>query len=161
MPSWFYIGAAIIVALLVLAIALPWSRHKLRDRVQPILRQVGPRFLTLTQRPTKLAEGIGGILILNIGYCICLYTCVRAFGGDASWAAVAVVYLAGATIGQAAPTPGGLGAVEAALSVGLTGIGVEPSIAVSSSLLFRVLTFWLPTVPGWFSFNWMQKKGYL
>ena len=51
--------------------------------------------------------------------------------------------------------------MEAALSVGLTGIGVEPSIAVSSSLLFRVLTFWLPTVPGWFSFNWMQKKGYL
>jgi uncharacterized membrane protein YbhN (UPF0104 family) len=160
-PTWFYIGAAIIVALLVLAIALPWSRQKLRDRVQPILRQVGPRFLTLTQRPAKLAEGIGGILILNIGYCICLYTCVRAFGGDASWAAVAVVYLAGATIGQAAPTPGGLGAVEAALSVGLTGIGVEPSIAVSSSLLFRVLTFWLPTVPGWFSFNWMQKRGYL
>ena len=65
MPSWFYIGAAIIVALLVLAIALPWSRHKLRDRVQPILRQVGPRFLTLTQRPAKLAEGIGGILIAS------------------------------------------------------------------------------------------------
>ena len=35
-------------------------------------------------------------------------------------AAVAVVYRAGATIGQAAPTPGGLGAVEAALAAGLT-----------------------------------------
>ena len=69
--------------------------------------------------------------------------------------------LAGATLGQAAPTPGGLGAVELALSAGLTAAGVEGSIAVSSVLLFRLLTFWLPTIPGWFSFNWLSKKGYL
>ena len=87
--------------------------------------------------------------------------CVRAFGGGGDIWAICVVYLAGATLGQAAPTPGGLGAVELALSAGLTAAGVEGSIAVSSVLLFRLLTFWLPTIPGWFSFNWLSKKGYL
>ena len=153
------------MALLILgvlaAIAVPQSRGWMQKRVQPILSQVGPRLLTLTQRPAKLAEGIGGILILNIGYCLCLVACVRAFGGGGTVAAIAVVYLAGATLGQAAPTPGGLGAVEAALSAGLTAAGVEAGVAVSSVLLFRLLTFWLPTIPGWFSFNWLQKNNYL
>ena len=76
-------------------------------------------------------------------------------------AVVAVVYLAGATLGQAAPTPGGLGAVEAALAAGLTAGGLDGGIAVSAVLLFRLLTFWIPTIPGYWSFNWLTRKGLL
>ena len=39
--------------------------------------------------------------------------------------------------------------------------GLPGGIAVSSVLLFRLVTFWLPTVPGYLSFNWLTKKGYL
>jgi uncharacterized protein (TIRG00374 family) len=76
-------------------------------------------------------------------------------------AVVAVVYLAGATIGQAAPTPGGLGAVEAALAAGLTAGGLDAGLAVSSVLLYRLITFWIPTIPGYWAFNWLTKKGAL
>jgi uncharacterized protein (TIRG00374 family) len=109
----------------------------------------------------KLAEGIGGILLLNLAYVVVLVACVRAFDGDLNVAAIAVVYLAGATIGQAAPTPGGLGAVEAALAAGLTAAGLPGGIAVSAVLLYRLLTFWIPTIPGYAAFNWLTKKGYL
>lgn len=160
-PTWALVIIGVLVLGAALSLVVPQTRAWLRKRVQPILAQIGPRLLTLTQRPAKLVEGIGGILILNLGYCICLYACVKAFGGSGSLAAIAVVYLAGATIGQAAPTPGGLGAVEAALSAGLTAAGVESGVAVSSVLLFRLLTFWLPTVPGWFSFHWLQKHDLL
>lgn len=160
-PAWALIVFGILIGLLLLGLALPVSRDWLRRRVKPIVSQVGPRLLTLTQRPAKLAEGIGGILLLNLSYCLCLAACVKAFGGEAGIAAVAVVYLAGATLGQAAPTPGGLGAVELALSAGLTAAGVDSGVAVSSVLLFRLLTFWLPTIPGWFSFNWMTRNNLL
>lgn len=160
-PAWALIVGAVLLAVLLLALALPITREWLRKRVQPVLAQVGPRLLTLTQRPAKLAEGVGGIVLLNLAYCLCLVACVRAFGGGGGVAAIAVVYLAGATLGQAAPTPGGLGAVELALSAGLTAAGVEGSIAVSSVLLFRLFTFWLPTIPGWFSFNWMTRNNLL
>ena len=76
-------------------------------------------------------------------------------------AAIALVYLAGSTLGQAAPTPGGLGAVEAAYVAGLTVAGIDSGVAVSATLLFRLLTFWIPTVPGYWSFNWLQKVGAL
>jgi uncharacterized protein (TIRG00374 family) len=109
----------------------------------------------------KLVEGIGGIVLLNLAYIVVLIACVRAFDGDLNVAAIAFVYLAGATIGQAAPTPGGLGAVEAALAAGLTAAGLPGGIAVSAVLLFRLITFWIPTIPGYAAFNWLTKKGYL
>ena len=88
-------------------------------------------------------------------------TCVMAFGGELSFAAIAVVYLTGSVVGQAAPTPGGLGAVEAAMAAGLTLAGLDSGLAFSAVLLYRVITFWLPTIPGYFAFNWLQRNNYL
>jgi uncharacterized membrane protein YbhN (UPF0104 family) len=150
-------GALVILALL----AVPAVRRLIGKRVGPLLKEVVPRLITVAQRPVKLLEGIGGILLLNLAYVGVLYACVAAFGGSMNLAVVAVVYLAGATIGQAAPTPGGLGAVEAALAAGLTAGGLDAGLAVSAVLLYRLVTFWLPTVPGYWAFNWLTKKGAL
>ena len=60
-----------------------------------------------------------------------------------------------------APTPGGVGATEAALAAGYSAVGVPPEIAISAVLLFRLLTFWLPILPGWVAFSWMQRTGRL
>jgi uncharacterized protein (TIRG00374 family) len=105
---------------------------------------------------------MGGILLLNAAFVLCMIASIRAFGAvDVNYAAIALVYLAGSTLGQAAPTPGGLGAVELAYVAGLTAAGLESSVAVSATLLFRLLTFWLPTIPGYWSLNWLQKVGSL
>ena len=160
-PPWAVI-AVIAVALMVLAaFAVPRVRRYVFGRMRPLLKEVVPRLITVAQRPLKLGEGLGGIMLVNIGYIAALVGCVRAFDGDTNVAAIAVVYLAGATLGQAAPTPGGLGAVEAAMAAGLTAAGLPGGIAVSSVLLFRLITFWIPTIPGYFAFGWLTKKGYL
>lgn len=161
-PPIFAVVIGIILLIgLIGVFFVPWTRKWAQQRVRPILSQVGPRLLTLVQTPSKLATGISGFLVLNLGYCLCLLACVRAFGEGGEWAAICVVYLVGATIGQVAPTPGGLGVVEAALIAGLVAIGVDASVAAASVLLFRILTFWLPTIPGWFSFNDLLKRDLL
>ncbi len=160
-PAWAVIAVIIVVIMFLAAFAVPRLRRYVFGRAWPLLKEVVPRLVTVAQRPAKLLEGIGGILLLNLAYIVCLVACVRAFGGDTNVAAIAVVYLAGATLGQAAPTPGGLGAVEAALAAGLTAAGLDGGLAVSAVLLFRLVTFWIPTVPGYLSFNWLTKKGYL
>lgn len=160
-PRAVVIGVAAVAVVLLAVLAVPAVRRQITTRVGPLLREVGPRLVTVAQRPLKLAEGIGGILLLNIAYIGVLYACVEAFGGDLSIAVVAVVYLAGATIGQAAPTPGGLGAVEAALSAGLTAAGLDAGIAVSAVLLYRLVTFWLPTIPGYWAFTNLTRKNLL
>ncbi|HAN71910.1 MAG TPA: hypothetical protein DCQ36_10055 [Actinobacteria bacterium] len=158
------IAVVIVVAVLIVLIALlavPAVRRLITKRIGPLLKEVGPRLITVAQRPMKLLEGIGGILLLNLAYIGVLYASVRAFDGNMSIAVVGVVYLAGATIGQAAPTPGGLGAVEAALAAGLTAGGLDAGLAVSAVLLYRLITFWIPTIPGYWAFNWLTKKGAL
>lgn len=160
-PRAVVIGVAAVAVVLLAVLAVPAVRREITKRVGPLLREVGPRLVTVAQRPAKLAEGIGGIVLLNVAYIGVLYACVEAFGGDLSIAVVAVVYLAGATIGQAAPTPGGLGAVEAALSAGLTAAGLDAGIAVSAVLLYRLVTFWLPTIPGYWAFTNLTRKGLL
>jgi uncharacterized membrane protein YbhN (UPF0104 family) len=160
-PAWAVIVVVAVIILFIAAFAVAPLRRYVFGRVRPLLREVIPRLVTVAQRPMKLVEGIGGILLLNLAYIVVLIACVRAFDGDLNVAAIAVVYLAGATIGQAAPTPGGLGAVEAALAAGLTAAGLPGGIAVSAVLLFRLLTFWIPTIPGYIAFNWLNKKGYL
>jgi glycosyltransferase 2 family protein len=83
---------------------------------------------------------------------------VRAFDGQASFVSVAVVYLAGAAIGSAAPTPGGLGAVEVALSTGLAATGMASAAAISAVLMYRIATFWLPVPIGWAAAQYLQAR---
>ena len=73
--------------------------------------------------------------------------------------AAALVYLVGSAVATAAPTPGGLGATEAALVAGYTAIGVAGSTAFAAVMLFRLITFWLPILPGWFALVNLQRTG--
>jgi glycosyltransferase 2 family protein len=139
----------------------PFGRRLIQERIRPLFNRVIPRLVEVVQRPSKLAFGLGGNLLLNLSYIFALVAAIRAFGGTLGVASIAVVYLAGSAIGSVVPTPGGLGAVESALAAGLSAAGLGGGIAIYAVLLFRLATFWLPVAPGWFSFNVMQKRGYL
>ncbi len=155
-PEWAYIALAVLVGVIVAALAVPAGRKLLRSRLAPTLGQVIPRLLDIAQQPAKLAEGIGGALLVTAAYIGCLAVSVKAFGGSVPIVAVAVVYLTGSAIGSAVPTPGGVGAVEAALSAGLTAAGLHGATAISSVLLFRIVTFWLPVPLGWAALTYLQ-----
>lgn len=150
--------SAVLSVLSATVLLLPALRRAILERLRPYFRGVLPQLLDLLQRPGKLAMGVGGTLLLTVGFVLCLYFSVAAFGGNTTVAAVAVVFLAGNAIGSAAPSPGGLGAVEAALLGGLTTVASVPAaIALPAVLLFRVLTFWLPVLPGWGAFHLLQR----
>jgi uncharacterized membrane protein YbhN (UPF0104 family) len=157
-PGWVYLALGVLVVGALVALAFPAGRRLARSRVAPALGQVIPRLLDVAQRPGKLAEGIGGALLLTSAYILCLDACVKALGGSVPLASIAVVYLTGNAIGSVVPTPGGLGAVEAALSAGLTAAGLAGTTAVSAVLLFRTLTFWLPVPIGWASMNYLIRR---
>jgi glycosyltransferase 2 family protein len=160
-PTWVYFVIAGLIIIVLGVVAVPAGRRLLRARLAPVLGQVVPRLLAVAQQPRKLAEGIGGALLLTGAYIFCLDACIRALGGSIPLASTAVVYLTGAALGSAVPTPGGLGAVEAALSAALTAAGLPGATAVSAVLLFRTLTFWLPVPAGWGAFNYLERHDYI
>ena len=157
-PTWAYFVLAGLVVAAGVVLAVPAGRRLLRARVAPTLGQVLPRLLEIAQQPRKLAEGIGGALLLTLAYILCLAACVKAFHGSAAFAGIAVVYLTGSALGSIIPTPGGIGAVEAALTAGLVATGLHGTEAASAVLLFRLLTFWLPVPFGWAALTYLERN---
>ncbi|WUS99100.1 lysylphosphatidylglycerol synthase domain-containing protein [Streptomyces sp. NBC_00708] len=165
-PSRTVIAGLLTVAVLVLVVtAIPFLRKFVVTRVRSLFAGVIPRMLDVVQRPQKLLTGIGGMLLLTGVFVMCLDASIRAFSGPdtphLSYASIAVVFLAGNALGSAAPTPGGMGAVEGALTLGLIAVGLPKEVAAPAVLLFRLMTLWLPVLPGWLCFNHLTRKGEL
>ncbi len=158
LPSWVYITVGALAAIVLVALAFPAARRLAQKRLVPAINQILPRLLDLAQRPAKLAEGIGGALLLTAAYILCLMACVRALGVSLPLASVAVAYLAGSAVGSLVPTPGGIGGVEATLTGLLTAAGMAGGTALSAVLLFRLITFWLPVPVGWAAMSYLQRK---
>jgi uncharacterized protein (TIRG00374 family) len=156
-PLAAVIGLIVLVSLLLLALAVPSGRRVLIGRFLPEVRRVVPRVVAIFQDPRKVVTLFAGALMLDMSFVAALTCATRAFGATPSIPQVAVVYFAGAIIGSAVPTPGGLGGVELALIAGLKAIGMDGSVAVSSVLLFRLCTYWLPIPFGWASLNYLQR----
>ena len=53
---------------------------------------------------------------------------------------------------------GQVGAVEAALIAGFASLGIASGPAVAGVLSFRLLTFWLPIIPGYLAFRSLAKR---
>jgi undecaprenyl-diphosphatase len=144
-----------ILVLVGLSLLLRKVRALVRDTLIPAVKHSAASLNTVIRDPVKVTTLFGGVALLNLGYSACLYFAVSAFGSEASFAAVALVYLTAGSVAAAAPTPGGLGAVEAILLAALTGIGIASPVALAGIFLYRLATFWLPILPGALSFRWL------
>lgn len=160
-PKYFVIGIAVVAVLAAIALAVPQTRHLLRDRLVPVLGKAMEGIGSVIRRPGKMVMLIGGSALVTMSYLTTLYFSVEAFGGGLAFATVGAVFLVGSAVAQAAPTPGGLGAVEAALIAGLVAAGLDNTVAVPAVFFYRLFTFWVPILPGWLSFQWLQRNDYL
>ncbi|GAA2594252.1 lysylphosphatidylglycerol synthase transmembrane domain-containing protein [Actinomadura fulvescens] len=141
-----------------IALTIPKVRRFVAARLKSMFSGVVPRLMDVLQSPRKLITGMGGIVLLSAAFVVCLDSSIRAFGGALPLTTVIVVFLTANAVGSAAPTPGGLGAVEGALTLALTLAGLSAETATSAVLLYRLLTLWLPVLPGWAAFAYLQRK---
>jgi len=148
------VAVAVVATLLV-----PAVRRWVWEKIRPTLEQVWPRLSQMLGQPTRLALGIGGNVIMSLGYVLAFDAALAAFGQSLNLVDVAVIYLVGNALGALVPTPGGLGGVEAALTAGLTAAGVPASIALSTTILFRLVTYWGRVPFGWVAMRYLERKG--
>jgi uncharacterized membrane protein YbhN (UPF0104 family)/tRNA A-37 threonylcarbamoyl transferase component Bud32 len=155
----------IVLAILVVLVGVALVVRPVRQRfVRPALRSVAGAVAQagrVFRSPVKVAALFGGAAAVSLIYVVAVLASVETFGGGVTFPQVGAAYLGAVTIATFAPTPGGLGAVESAMIAALTGFGLSGGVAVSATLTFRLATFWLPILPGWALFTWMQRRGEL
>lgn len=149
-------GSVVVIGLLTF---IPRVRRALLEQLLPQLRLAISPMQELLSQPRRLLGALGGNLLLTGGYVAALDASLRAVGAPLALPTVVVVFLAGTVVGSAAPTPGGIGAVEAAMTAALTTVAVSTASALPAVLLFRLVTFWVPVPLGWAAFTVLERRG--
>ena len=152
------LGLAVVLGITGIALLFRKVRNLVLEPVIRGARAAGSEIAGVFRSPLRVGELIGGSAGTTLSYILALVASVQAMGGGLSVAQIGAAFLVASLVGNAAPTPGGLGAVEAALVAALTGFGMASGPAVSAVLTYRLATYWLPTLPGWFAFRWMQAR---
>ncbi|EUA92304.1 TIGR00374 family protein [Mycobacterium ulcerans str. Harvey] len=153
-----YLIAGVALGIIGTFLFVPNLRRWLSTEVRPKLKEVTSDLIVLGREPKRLAIILLGCAGTTLGAALALWASIEAFGGGTTFVTVTVVTMVGGTLASAAPTPGGVGAVEAALIGGLAAFGVPAAIGVPSVLLYRVLTCWLPVFLGWPIMRWLTKS---
>lgn len=148
---------AIVAILLSVSMLIPPVRKFLLAKIMPIVTSYARALAETLTQPRELLAGIAGALLLNIATGLGFWAALLAFGYRMNPLETIFVFLLANTLGSAVPTPGGMGAVEAALSVSFTAIGVPSTIAVSATLLYRVAFYWLRIPMGAAAMKWLER----
>lgn len=157
-PTVLYLIAGVGVGIIGTFMFVPKLRRWLNNSVIPQVQEVIGELAVLARDPKRCAVIVLGCAALTLGQALALWASVQAFGGGTTFVTVTIVTMIGGTLASAAPTPGGVGAVEAALIGGLAAFGLPTEVAVPSVLLYRVLTCWIPVFCGWQVMRWMTEK---
>jgi uncharacterized membrane protein YbhN (UPF0104 family) len=159
--EWVFIVLAGVLAGLGLLALTPPGRRFFHDKIWGFLRSAGVTVAEVANSPRHVTLTIGGAVGWPLVEIVAFALCVHAVGGTLPFVEVAAVYMGGNLLASVAPTPGGLGALEAALIAGLSGLGMPAGAAASAVLIFRLLTFWLSIPVGWAALRVAERRGYI
>lgn len=159
--SLLLISVPVLLAIVGAVLWTKWGRRKLLRPLVDGVRSAMVSLRTLAQKPSKLAMLFGGSTAVTFAYIFAFWFSVRAVGGHIDLAEAGAVFLGASALAAPSPTPGNLGALEAALVAALTGVGVPAGIAVSGVLTYRLATYWLPVLPGWLCWHLIQRWEYV
>ncbi|MGH3491686.1 MAG: lysylphosphatidylglycerol synthase domain-containing protein [Sciscionella sp.] len=151
--GWPVLSAIVGVAVLLGAlIGSPLGRRRV---VRPGL-QISKELLCTLHHPLRATQLFGASLAYQLFSAFGLAASLAAFQPHFPLVAVLTVFIIGQTLGHLVPAPGGLGAVEALTIAGMTAVGIAPTAAIASVLASRLLTYWLPVLPGIAMFRFLQ-----
>ncbi|MFW7415387.1 flippase-like domain-containing protein [Demequina sp. SO4-18] len=155
------LGIGTVAAVVAIALLVPAVRRWSSAKVMPPLRQTWPRLVQVLGQPTRLMLGLGGNLLQTGAYVGAFYCTLQAFGQDLAVIDVAVLFFLSNAAGAIVPTPGGLGAVEAALIAGLLSAGIPWSVGTPVVIIYRLITYWARVPMGYAALKFLQRKGEL
>ena len=157
-PSPAVVGVALVAlaAIVVLTWAVPITRRLVRQHVVPQLIAGARSIRQIGRSPSRLALLFGGSAVITLAYLAAMIASLEAFGATASLPLIGLLFLTASAVANAAPTPGGIGAAEAALIAAFSTVEAA-EIVVPAVFLYRFVTFWLPILPGWLALTWLRR----
>ncbi|NUK26726.1 UPF0104 family protein [Streptomyces lunaelactis] len=138
------VAGTLVCAVAVLLVAVTPLRGVIRTFAETALSDAR----SVHTRPARALALWGGALAFPTLQAAGLVAVAMALDVSVPAVHLGIAYLAGSTLAAVVPTPGGLGSVDAALVIALVTAGVPIALATSVVLGYRIISVWLPLVPG-------------
>jgi uncharacterized membrane protein YbhN (UPF0104 family) len=148
----------IVVLAVAVGIAVVAFVPKFRNPVVSVLRTTWSKIGPLISSPQRLIRVVLANLLVQLLFSLTSYTILRAFGQDVSFADAVLVNVCVALFAGLMPVPGGIGVTEAALTAGYTAIGVDSASAMGAALCYRMITFYIPPLFGYFALRSLRRQ---
>lgn len=86
--------------------------------------------------------------IATLAGMLMLYASAHSLGLRVNFTQTFFIFTLGNTLATLVPVPGGIGAAEAGLYAGFVFLGFPPQTSIAAVTLYRLISFWLPFIPG-------------
>lgn len=150
------IGILGVLGIIALTITLVTAK-KLRQKIADAWKNFIVNVKEYKTRPKAL---LINLLFNAMGTSVNILTlmcCAQAIGIDISFADALLAYTFGNIAATVVPTPGGIGSAEMGIYSGLVIVGVDGSVAITITLLYRLVSYWLSIIPGYVMFRHLRK----
>ncbi len=144
--------AGIIIGLIIIAVLIVAFKNKIKIYIKEAL--LGLKSVSDFKQLSYL---ILGSMAITVTSTLILYASIKAIHQPADLIAIFTLYVTSSLVSNIAPTPGGLGATEAFLLVGLVAMHLNLSQGAAVILIYRFFTFWLPIIPGGMAMHRVNK----
>jgi uncharacterized protein (TIRG00374 family) len=136
-------------------IALSTFAARTIQRVRPSVDDVS--FVEAAQRAAEtwhslkgggwIRPGLSSVLVLTFDL-LCLRYALLAAGQHPHFTVILAGYGVPLLLGRASFIPGGIAVTEVAMAALLTGLGIAGAAAVVAVLVYRLISFWIPSIVG-------------
>jgi uncharacterized protein (TIRG00374 family) len=134
---------------------------RFQPRIWELAHDFVRQLLDYRTQPWRVLGALLCSIMLTTIYVAVLFVCALSLGVHITWWHVFIIFTVGIAAGTATPTPGGLVGAEAGLVAGFVAYGQPAAVALAIALLYRLLTYWAPMVPGFVVFTIVRKRYFL
>ncbi len=133
----------------------------LRDRIVPVVKQAWGALMVVLRQPSRAFGLLGSNFVYWNVLGLTLWLIVEAVGFDINYGSALFVAAGTSLLAGFMPVPGGIGVAEATMTALLITFGLDETAAFAVTAVYRVITFYLPALEGFFGTRWLEKHGYI
>ncbi|HSJ71938.1 MAG TPA: flippase-like domain-containing protein [Acidimicrobiia bacterium] len=158
--SWAIV-ILVVVGIALLTVAALHRIRRLREKVLPVIQESWGSFVAVLKEPGRAVGILTSNLVTRLVMAAVLWLILEAIHTPISFGACLVAVVATNILQGLVPVPGGIGVTETVMTGFLVALGVDENAAFAATITWRVITFYLPSLQGFFAMHWLERHEYL
>ncbi|HEU4319655.1 MAG TPA: flippase-like domain-containing protein [Acidimicrobiia bacterium] len=157
---WLLILGILVLVLIAVVITV-LKVESLNKRIVPVVKQAREAFKVVLKQPSRALGLLGSNFVYWNVLGVTLWIILDAVGAGLPYGQALFVAAGTSLLAGFMPVPGGVGVAEATMTALLATFGVDQSVALAVTAVYRLITFYLPALEGMFGTRWLERNDYI